>query len=427
MTNYTFTTASTNTTLSGLVAGDTISFGVGFNPENFSFLQDGDDMIVTTNTGLEIRLVDQLLSDPLIYNMSFVNMEGINLYVDNVVVASSASQNITTTTAMETIYGGTGNNTINGNGGRDIIYAGSGNDSIQANFEDKIFAGQGDDIIWGQGGEEVIHGGEGNDRIWYKDYQDAGGVGMMVDLATEYAQSGGMFGTDIIDVENVTGSVYADTLIGDDNNNELRGGSDRSGLTDGDDTITGNGGDDMLYGNNGNDALYGGNDNDFLYGNNGNDTLNGDNGDDRLNGGTGDDVLKGGDGSDYLYGEAGDDILVGGSGIDFLYGGANDGSVDQFGFTSNEDSYDRIYNFEYGTDIINITDLLTGYIDGLSDINDFVQVNHVGSRFDLRIDADGGADNFANTARVLTNIDNGITAQDMLDNGALVADGSIIV
>lgn len=426
MTNYTFTTASTNTTLTGLVAGDSISFGPGFISTEFSFLQDGDDMIVTTNTGLEIRLVDQLLSDPLIHSMSFVDMEGINLYVDNIVTASSASQNITSTIAMETIYGGTGNNTINGSGGRDIIYAGSGNDTIHANLEDYIFAGQGDDIIWSQGGEEVIHGGEDNDMIWYRDYQDDAGVGMMVNLTREYATDGSI-GTDVIGIENVTGSVYGDTLIGDDNNNELRGGADHFGLTDGDDTISGNGGDDMLYGNNGNDALYGGDDNDFLYGNNGNDTLNGDNGDDRLNGGAGNDILRGGDGSDYLYGEAGNDILVGGSGIDFLYGGANDGSVDQFGFTSNEDSYDRIYNFEYGTDIINITDLLTGYIDGLSDINDFVQVNHAGSRFDLRIDADGGADNFVNTARVLTNIDNGITAQDMLDNGTLVASGAIIV
>jgi Ca2+-binding RTX toxin-like protein len=54
--------------------------------------------------------------------------------------------------------------------------------------------------------------------------------------------------TGISSIENITGSAFDDTLIGDDGSNIIKGGS-------GDDTIDGRAGDDILEGGDGNDDL----------------------------------------------------------------------------------------------------------------------------------------------------------------------------
>ena len=55
------------------------------------------------------------------------------------------------------LYGGFGNDTINGNGGADRIYGGAGNDTING--------GDGDDILWGGGGVDVMNGGAGVNTV----------------------------------------------------------------------------------------------------------------------------------------------------------------------------------------------------------------------------------------------------------------------
>ena len=66
----------------------------------------------------------------------------------------------------------------------------------------------------------------------------------------------------IIDVEHIQGSDYGDVLIGDNDNNSLRG-------RDGDDELRGNGGDDRLFGEAGADRLNGGEGADRFYGDEG--------------------------------------------------------------------------------------------------------------------------------------------------------------
>ena len=62
---------------------------------------------------------------------------------------------------------------------------------------------------------------------------------------------------DIIGIENLTGTGFADTLIGDDGNNVLKGGAGCDTLIggDGDDVIIGGIGDDNISGGSGNDTL----------------------------------------------------------------------------------------------------------------------------------------------------------------------------
>jgi len=79
-------------------------------------------------------------------------------------------------------------------------------------------------------------------------------------------------------------SVFADTLIGTNGDDNLRG-------TDDSDTIYGERGDDTIYGYGDNDKLYGGR------------------GDDLINGGTGDDYIYGWYGGNTLYGKNGDDHI----------------------------------------------------------------------------------------------------------------------
>jgi hypothetical protein len=59
------------------------------------------------------------------------------------------------------------------------------------------------------------------------------------------------FSDTLVNFENVIGSAFADTIIGDDGLNAIWGGS-------GDDKLVGAGGDDILIGERGNDSVNGG-------------------------------------------------------------------------------------------------------------------------------------------------------------------------
>ncbi|MBQ9601726.1 MAG: hypothetical protein IJR46_06925, partial [Neisseriaceae bacterium] len=137
------------------------------------------------------------------------------------------------------------------------------------------------------------------------------------------------------------GTMKADLLIADEQNNFIRGlaGNDEIYGKDGEDQINGNNGNDYIDGGKGDDQLHGGNGNDTLIGGEGNDLLNGNAGNDILNGEDGDDVFYGGVGNDKLYGGKGNDRLWGGAGNDYLQGGLGN------------DTY--IFDSNFGQDIIN--------------------------------------------------------------------------
>ena len=64
------------------------------------------------------------------------------------------------------IYGGAGDDTINGTGRSDLLYAGSGNDTIKGNDgDDTIYGGSGSDTINGNNGSDTIVGGYGADDL----------------------------------------------------------------------------------------------------------------------------------------------------------------------------------------------------------------------------------------------------------------------
>ncbi len=115
-----------------------------------------------------------------------------------------------------------------------------------------------------------------------------------------------------------------------------------------------------------------------------------------------------------------DDHLYGGDGFDQLFGGNGGRDVFHFETGSAYADTDEINGFDLGEqDAIDISDLLTGFVDGVSDINEFVSVATVGSDLVISVDGDGGADSFSTVVQI-----NGISG---IDADYMYANNSIIV
>jgi Ca2+-binding RTX toxin-like protein len=171
---------------------------------------------------------------------------------------------------------------------------------------------------------------------------------------------------------------------------QISGGNGNDIITGslGNDTLNGNSGNDTLNGGGGNDTLNGGTGVDHLFGGAGDDymtlddystsdTADGGIGNDTLRitltagndtfapganlaniesyvvyGGDGNDTISGGSGADVLVGEGGNDTLTGGGGADSLTGGTG---ADVFRYVATSDTGDIIYDFEHGTDKIDLS------------------------------------------------------------------------
>lgn len=66
----------------------------------------------------------------------------------------------------DTLYGGSGNDTLNGYAGDDTLYGGSGNDMLKGGLgDDTLYGGSGNDLLDGGLGDDVLYGGTGNDIL----------------------------------------------------------------------------------------------------------------------------------------------------------------------------------------------------------------------------------------------------------------------
>ncbi|MEF8756312.1 MAG: Ig-like domain-containing protein [Accumulibacter sp.] len=199
---------------------------------------------------------------------TLLNIEGVE--------GSAFADQLTGNDAANELSGYLGDDSIAGMGGADTLRGWDGNDNIQG--------GSGNDILCGGVGDDLLDGGADFDRVSYS--LAAGPVS--VDLRVVGPQATGEGSDTLVNVEDVDGGAFADTLIG-------------------------NGVANVLAGNGGNDTLNG-----FA----GNDTLAGATGSDQLDGGEGNDILQGGIHADTLQGALGDDYLEGGS-CDYYYTGSN--------------------------------------------------------------------------------------------------------
>ena len=216
-------------------------------------------------------------------------------------VTLSALDAITSVAAgpgADTVNGGPGFDSINGGGGRDTLLGGAGGDALE----------DGDET--GTADADTLDGGEGEDTLLYT----ARTSSVTVDL-TEREPTGETGERDTVSgIENVEGGSAADTLRGDDGDNDFDGGR-------GHDRIEARGGDDRIDCGRGNDTCDGGDGDDEVIGTRGRDTLAGGAGNDDVasGGGRANDLLSGGAGRDRLYANFGRDVLKGGSGPDIIY------------------------------------------------------------------------------------------------------------
>jgi len=233
---------------------------------------------------------------------------------------SYASGEFTPGDDMVTLYGP--GQTVDGLDGDDVI--------IGANYADGsdiISGGAGNDILNGRAGDDALDGGTGMDTASYT----GSGSAVIVNLAAGTGTGGDAQGDTLSDIENLIGTDFDDTLIGDGGANTLNGGDGDDYLLDlsgGDDILNGGDGNDQLQGSGGADSYFGGEGTDEVrYSNSGAavtvDLSMGDTFDsiENLVGSQFDDILAGDDGINRLEGFLGDDTLLGGLGADVLWGG----------------------------------------------------------------------------------------------------------
>ena len=142
---------------------------------------------------------------------------------------------------------------------RDVLFGTSEDDTIYGyDGNDDLLGGNGDDHLFGGIGADVINGGAGRDWACYDDAAE----GVYVVLITGAGYAGEAAGDVLIEIENLSGSAFADVLIGDLGINYIDGNG-------GDDLIFGLDGIDVLHGGAGSDQIWGGVDRDYIYGDDG--------------------------------------------------------------------------------------------------------------------------------------------------------------
>jgi len=127
---------------------------------------------------------------------------------------------------IEAVNGSAYNDTLTGDGNHNYLYGGDGSDNLSG--------GDGDDGLQGGSGNDRLDGGAGTDYAYF--WSQTGAVTVNLSLGTA---SGGDGADTLIGIENVYGSEFADTLIGDASGNWLGG-------EQGNDTLTGGAGSDTF-------------------------------------------------------------------------------------------------------------------------------------------------------------------------------------
>lgn len=279
---------SFNAGINYLVGTDGDNHFIGGKNVNYMLGNDGNDRLDGSNGTLDyamyttatqgiVATLDAGGNGTVVhgaYTDTLIGMEGV--------WGSRYNDTLTATSGRTYLYGGAGNDTISGgtayyqwgaDAGVVIDLGGGGNAGVSAGVGIALNDGFGyrdtllnvnnvtgtngfNDTIWGNdnnntiteiNGNNYIYGSKGNDTLSLGsgtntlDYSLMT-AGVNADLNLGKTTKSG-FGTDTFSgVTHITGSRFADTLIGDANSN----------------TLIGNGGADILVGNKGNDTLIGG-------------------------------------------------------------------------------------------------------------------------------------------------------------------------
>ena len=403
MASHAYDVSNGNVSIEGLDQADTLTMTGALDHKAFSFLNDGGDLIIYTDAGTSVRIVNHFSNttsriETVIVGAGAIDLSGLHTYavtyywqsgslvqdpnVGHTILGGTGNNTLYATDHNDTIflgagtdygfggsgndviYGGVGTNYIYGEDGNDLLYGGNGGNHIYGgagtdvihggSLWDHLHGGAGDDLVYGneghdwfydQGGDDLYHGGDASeigDVVSYASTQS----GIIADLAagTVDDDSDGTVDDTLISIEILLGSAFADTIYG----------------TNSGENIGGNDGGDLIYGYGGADVLAGGGGNDTIYG------------------GMGNDLISGGTGTNTLYGEDGHDDLQLSSGTNIADGGAGN---------------DKVNYFTLGQAVT--VDLAAGTADqngdGIADDTLISIENAFGSTFDDTLHGDSGA------------------------------------
>ena len=272
-------------TLFGLDGNDTLNGNWGADT---MFGGAGNDVYVVDNVGDVVNETGGDGTDTVQSWISFSLADPVRAIgeIENVTLLGSGALNATGNDLGNVLIGNSGNNILAGGAGADTLdgdagwdtasYAtsssgvtvslmtgtGSGGDAQGdrlLNIENLVGSNF-DDTLEGSTVSGSLDGGLGNDTVSFAHAASgAGGAGVTVNLALTTWQNtitGGWH--QLLNIENVTGSAFNDTLIGNFGN----------------DIITGLGGNDTLNGNWGADSMFGGAGNDLYVVDNVGDVVN---------------------------------------------------------------------------------------------------------------------------------------------------------
>jgi CSLREA domain-containing protein len=230
------------------------------------------------------------------------------------VIGSGGNDTITGDSNDNVLEGALGNDTITGGGGTDSVGFTTATGAIIANLALQTGVGQGNDtlvdidnvvgspfndVITGNASDNIIDGRGGTDFVTYAPAPN----GVQVDMTTGVATG---HGTDtLINMEDVLGSGFGDTLLGNDDRNTIDGG-------DGDDTIDGRLDKDALEGGLGTDRVSFASNTESVEVDILNNEINGQ-GDDAV---SGFENVTGSGGDDLIKGNGGNNAIDGGPGTD---------------------------------------------------------------------------------------------------------------
>ncbi len=269
------------TVLGGQVLTLDADYGVGTDLELRLYAADGTTLITSNNNAA--ALTDGALGSTSLSD-SFLTFTapGSNLTSTTYLIRVGEAD----TTAVDLNESYTLNMSLTGQGtdtpseGNDDLYGGLGDDIMYGiGGNDKVYGGAGNDYMTGDDGNDTLDGGAGNDTMYGGNNNDTfvvtnlnngagdkiyGGLmtdtldlsaltgvsNVVVNLATgSFTATGASSITTILEVENVIGTAFNDTITGSALSNTFFGGA-------GDDSMTGGDGTDKFYGGSGNDTFF---------------------------------------------------------------------------------------------------------------------------------------------------------------------------
>jgi Ca2+-binding RTX toxin-like protein len=212
------------------VDGDMLSVS-GLGASDGTVADNGDGTFTVTPTLNFSGTVD------LNYNVTDGNGGSIAA-TQGYTLAPIAGVTLTGTAGADTLNGGAHEDVLNGMAGNDTLNGFAGNDNLSGGAgNDALNGGNGDDLLEGGSGRDTLNGDAGTDAASYANSIK----GVSINLQANTASGGDAQGDHFNGIEDLIGSAFNDTLVGNINVNELSGGT-------GNDVLRGSGGSDALTG-----------------------------------------------------------------------------------------------------------------------------------------------------------------------------------